>query len=47
MFDILMTIACIVAIGSAWLFYSKSKIAEKINYKMFLEYVNVLKFLSK
>lgn len=47
MADILMTISCLVAIGGTWLFYSKSKIAENINYKMFLEYVNALKFLSK
>ena len=47
MFDICMTIACAVAIGGVWLTYSNSKVADNIRYNMFLDYVNILKFLSK
>lgn len=36
MFDILMTIACAVAIGSTWLFYSTSDLAQKIGFKIFM-----------
>ena len=43
MFDIVMTIACAIAITSTWLFYSNSKIADRIRFKMFMEYVNGLK----
>lgn len=47
MFDICMTIACAVAIGGVWLTYSNSKVVDNIRYNMFLDYVNILKFLSK
>lgn len=47
MFDICMTIACAVAIGGVWLTYSDSKVADNIRYNMFLDYANILKFLSK
>lgn len=47
MFDICMTIACAVAIGGVWLTYSNSKVADNIRYNMFLNYANILKFLSK
>lgn len=47
MFDICMTIAGAVAIGGVWLTYSNSKVADNIRYNMFLDYANILKFLSK
>ena len=47
MFDICMTIACAAAIGGVWLTYSNSKVADNIRYNIFLDYVNILKFLSK
>lgn len=47
MFDIVMTIACAAAIGGVWLTYSNSKVADNIRYNMFLNYVDILKFLSK
>lgn len=47
MVDILMTIACVAAIGGTWLTYSNSKVADNIRYSMFLNYANILKFLSK
>lgn len=47
MFDICMTIACVAAIGGTWLTYSNSKVADNIRYNMFLNYANILKFLSK
>lgn len=47
MFDICMTIACAAAIGGVWLTYSNSKVADNIRYNMFLNYVDILKFLSK
>ena len=47
MFDICMTIACAAAIGGIWLTYSNSKVADNIRYNMFLNYANILKFLSK
>lgn len=47
MFDICMTIACAAAIGGVWLTYSNSKVADSIRYNMFLNYVDILKFLSK
>lgn len=47
MFDICMTIACAAAIGGVWLTYSNSKVANNIRYNIFLDYVNILKFLSK
>lgn len=47
MFDICMTITCAVAIGGVWLTYSNSKVADNIRYNMFLNYANILKFLSK
>lgn len=47
MFDIVMTIACVTAIGGTWLTYSNSKVADNIRYNMFLNYANILKFLSK
>lgn len=47
MFDICMTIACAAAISSIWLTYSNSKVADNIRYNMFLNYANILKFLSK
>ena len=47
MFDIVMTIACVAAIGGTWLTYSNSKVADNIRYNMFLNYADILKFLSK
>ena len=47
MFDILMTIACAAAIGGTWLTCSNSKVADNIRYNAFLDYANILKFLSK
>lgn len=47
MFNIVMTIACVAAIGGTWLTYSNSKVADNIRYNMFLNYANILKFLSK
>ncbi len=47
MFDIVMTIACVAAIGGTWLTYSNSKVADNIRYNTFLNYANILKFLSK
>lgn len=47
MFDIVMTIACVAAIGGTWLTYSNSKVADSIRYNIFLNYANILKFLSK
>ncbi len=47
MFDVCMTIACAAAIGGVWLTYSNSKVADNIRYNMFLNYANILKFLSK
>lgn len=47
MFDIVMTIACVAAIGGTWLTYSNSKVADNIRYNVFLNYANILKFLSK
>lgn len=47
MFDIVMTIACVAAIGGTWLTYSNSKVADNIRYNIFLNYANILKFLSK
>lgn len=32
MSDILMTIACLAAIGGTWVYYSESKVANKIKY---------------
>ena len=43
MFDIFMTIACAIAITSTWLFYSNSKIADKIRFNMLMKYINGLK----
>lgn len=45
--DILMTIACALAIGSAWLTYSNSIAAENIRYRMFKQYAHILKKFSK
>lgn len=47
MVDIFMTIACVAAIGGTWLTYSNSKVVDNIRYNMFLNYANILKFLSK